>query len=51
MTLKIQYSNNVELPKPWNQKNWERVFLEVETLREYIFTCSKSGNLMKLHET
>lgn len=50
MTLKICYSNNVELPKAWNQINWERVFSEVETLRENIFTCMKSENLMKLSE-
>jgi len=50
MTLKICYSNNVELPKAWNQINWERVFSEVKTLRENIFTCMKSENLIKLRE-
>jgi hypothetical protein len=41
-------SNNIKLPKECNQINWKSVFGEVDYFRSNAFSCSKSGDLVKL---
>jgi RNA-directed DNA polymerase len=40
----------VQLPGAWNQVDWKTTISQVETLRGEAFTCSKSGNLVKLRD-
>ncbi len=41
-------SPDIQLPDSWNQVDWSAVFSKVSSLRGQAFTCSKSGDLVKL---
>jgi RNA-directed DNA polymerase len=50
MSLILSNAPGVQLPRAWNQVNLNTVFSQVEPLMGEAFTCSKSGDLVKLRD-